>query len=189
MSDTDRDIIEDALKSDPSWWLSSIPTPPFDVQRICENWFALVNEVKRLQVVERELAIEKSEKLKYRERAWRAESELEMRYGLRKEINEALGLTDETGDDALRKGLETIKSIKAQLEAMTKRADEMERLKEHNGEMFYRVEQERDALKAKFKAAFEMHHDWCGLCPDRVVEMESRDPDCPACKALTEVMT
>lgn len=112
MSDTDRDIIEDALKSDPSWWLSSIPTPPFDVQRICENWFALVNEVKRLQVVERELAIEKSEKLKYRERAWRAESELEMRYGLRKEINEALGLTDETGDDALRKGLETIKALK-----------------------------------------------------------------------------
>lgn len=65
-----------------------------------------------MRTIERELNIEKSEKLKYRERAWKAESQLDMRYGLRKEINEALGLTDETGDDALRKGLETIKALK-----------------------------------------------------------------------------
>jgi len=37
-------------------------------------------------------------------------------------------------------------------------------------------------------AAFEMEHDWNGLCPDSDTGMSSRDPDCPACKALTEVM-
>lgn len=139
--------------------------------------------------LERELASADKERMKYRERAWKAEAQLEQRYGLRKEINAELGLSDETGDDALRKGLETIKSIKEQLEAMTKRADEMERLKEHNGEMFYRVEKERDALKAKFKEAFEMQHDWRGLCPDANTGMSSRDPDCPACKSLVEVMS
>ena len=99
--------------------------------------------------LERELAIESAEKMKYRKRAWHAESQLETRYGLRKEINAELGLTDETGDEALRKGLETIKDLKAQLSAMTKRADEMERLKEHNGDMFYRVERELNELKDK----------------------------------------
>lgn len=103
----------------------------------------------KMEEIERELAIASAEKMKYRERAWHAESQLETRYGLRKEINAELGLTDETGDDALRKGLETIKSLKAQLVAMTKRADEMERLKEHNGEMFYRVERELNELKDK----------------------------------------
>jgi hypothetical protein len=67
-----------------------------------------------MRTIERELNIEKSEKLKYRERAWKAESQLDVRYGLRKEINEALGLTNETRDDALRKGLETIKALKAE---------------------------------------------------------------------------
>lgn len=71
-----------------------------------------------MRTIERELNIEKSEKLKYRERAWKAESQLDMRYGLRKEINEALGLTDETGDEALRKGLETIKALKAERDAL-----------------------------------------------------------------------
>jgi len=56
-----------------------------------------------------------SERIKYRERAWHAESQLETRYGLRKEINTELGLTDETGDDALRKGLETIRAIKSEI--------------------------------------------------------------------------
>ena len=67
-----------------------------------------------MRQLERELAIESAEKMKYRERAWHAESQLETRYGLRKEINAELGLTDETGDDALRKGIETIKALKAQ---------------------------------------------------------------------------
>ena len=65
-----------------------------------------------MRQLERELAIESAEKMKYRERAWHAESQLETRYGLRKEINAELGLTDETGDDALRKRLETIKALK-----------------------------------------------------------------------------
>lgn len=42
-------------------------------------------------------------------------------------------------------------------------------------------------LKAKFKAAFEMPHDLNGLCPDSVAGMDSRDPDCAACRALMEV--
>ena len=113
-----------------------------------------------VETIERELASADKERMKYRERAWRAESQLEQRYGLHKEISAELGLADETGDDALRKGLETIKALKEEL----------------NG------------LKAKFKAAFEMEHDWNGLCPDSDTGMSSRDPDCPACKALTEVM-
>lgn len=64
--------------------------------------------------LERELAVEEVEKMKYRERAWRAELKLDERWGLRKEITAALGITDETGDDALRKGLETIKALKAE---------------------------------------------------------------------------
>lgn len=75
-----------------------------------------------MRTLERELNIEKSEKLKYRVRAWKAESQLDMRYGLRKEINEALGLTNETGDDALRKGLETIKALKAERDALLEAA-------------------------------------------------------------------
>lgn len=54
----------------------------------------------------------------YRERAWHAESQLETRYGLRREINTELGLTDETGDEALRKGLETIRAIKAEINGL-----------------------------------------------------------------------
>ena len=68
--------------------------------------------------LERELAVEEVEKMKYRERAWRAELKLDERWGLRKEINAALGITDETGDDALRKGLETIKALKAERDAL-----------------------------------------------------------------------
>lgn len=110
------------------------------------EWDFPANHMRdKMQELERELNTETSQKMKYRERAWHAEAQLEIRYGLRKEINSELGLADETGDDALRKGLETIKSLKAQLVAMTKRADEMERLKEHNGEMFYRVERELNA--------------------------------------------
>ena len=71
-----------------------------------------------MRKLERELAIESAEKMNYRKRAWHAESQLEMRYGLRKEINAELGLTDETGDDALRKGLETIKALKAERDAL-----------------------------------------------------------------------
>ena len=67
-----------------------------------------------MRTLERELAAMTAEKMKYRERAWHAESQLETRYGLRREINAELGLTDETGDEALRKGLETIKALKAE---------------------------------------------------------------------------
>ena len=72
----------------------------------------------KMEELERELAIESAEKMKYRKRAWHAESQLETCYGLRKEINAELGLTDETGDDALRKGLETIKALKAERDAL-----------------------------------------------------------------------
>ncbi len=65
------------------------------------------------RMLERELDVMTKERNEFRSRAWHAESRLETRYGLRKEINAELGLTDETGDDALRKGLETIKALKA----------------------------------------------------------------------------
>lgn len=68
MSDTPKTAIEDALTCDPSLFISCIPTPPFDRDRIAQDWKALVNEVKRLQGIEaeRELNVANSriEKLK-----------------------------------------------------------------------------------------------------------------------------
>ena len=73
----------------------------------------------KMEELERELAAMtdeyRSERIKYRDLAWKADAQLEVLYGLRKEINTELGLTDETGDDALRKGLGTIKAIKAEI--------------------------------------------------------------------------
>ena len=79
----------------------------------------------KMEELERELAAMTAEKMKYRARALHAESQLETRYGLRKEINTELGLTDETGDEALRKGLETIKAIKAEAQKARKQMDEL----------------------------------------------------------------
>ena len=85
---------------------------------------ACILEVKDfMRTLERELNSVTSEKMKYRKRAWHAESQLEIRYGLRKEINAELGLTDETGDDALRKGLETIKALKAERDQAMRERD------------------------------------------------------------------
>ena len=50
----------------------------------------------------------------YRERAWRAEADLDRRYGLRKELQEALGVADAYGDQALEEALRMIKRLKAQ---------------------------------------------------------------------------
>ena len=50
----------------------------------------------------------------YRERAWRAEAALDVRYGLRKELQEALGVADAYGDHALRKALRKISSLRKQ---------------------------------------------------------------------------
>ena len=85
---------------------------------------ACILEVKDfMRTLERELNSVTSEKMKYRERAWHAESQLEIRYGLRKEIKAELGLTDETGDEALRKGLETIKALKAERDQARRERD------------------------------------------------------------------
>ena len=85
---------------------------------------ACILEVKDfMRTLERELNSVTSEKIKYRKRAWHAESQLEIRYGLRKEINAELGLTDETGDEALRKGLETIKALKAERDQARRERD------------------------------------------------------------------
>lgn len=48
----------------------------------------------------------------YKRRAWSAESQLEIRYGLRKEIAAALHASDAIGDEALRQGLETVKRLR-----------------------------------------------------------------------------
>jgi chromosome segregation ATPase len=54
----------------------------------------------------------------FKRRAWSAESMLETRYGLRREIAEALGVSAETGDDALRVGLETIRNLVQERDAL-----------------------------------------------------------------------
>jgi len=53
----------------------------------------------------------------YRERAWRAEAALDVRYGLRKELQEALGVADAYGDQALEEALRAIKRLKARAAA------------------------------------------------------------------------
>jgi hypothetical protein len=50
----------------------------------------------------------------YRERAWRAEAALDVRYGLRKELQEALGVADAYGDHALKEALRKIASLRKQ---------------------------------------------------------------------------
>ncbi len=50
----------------------------------------------------------------YRERAWRAEAALDVRYGLRKELQEALGVADAYGDQALREALRIIARLRGQ---------------------------------------------------------------------------
>lgn len=64
------------------------------------------------RTLESDLASSEKERIKYRERAWSSEAQLDIRYGLRREINAELGITDETGDDALRKGLQAIRELK-----------------------------------------------------------------------------
>jgi hypothetical protein len=48
----------------------------------------------------------------YRDRAWRAEADLDRRYGLRKELQEALGVADAYGDQALEEALRTIARLR-----------------------------------------------------------------------------
>ena len=50
----------------------------------------------------------------YRERAWRAEADLDRRYGLRKELQEALGVADAYGDQALEEALRMIARLRGQ---------------------------------------------------------------------------
>jgi hypothetical protein len=50
----------------------------------------------------------------YRERAWRAEAALDVRYGLREELRKALGVSDTYGDQALRDALRKIASLRRQ---------------------------------------------------------------------------
>ena len=41
--------VDDALNCDPSLFISCIPTPPFDRDRIARNWKAMADEIKRLR--------------------------------------------------------------------------------------------------------------------------------------------
>ena len=48
-------LLADAIESKPDWWISTIPTPPFDIPRIRKYWAILVEGAKRTQQIEREL--------------------------------------------------------------------------------------------------------------------------------------
>ena len=106
MGDTPRTDALLASKTEPV-------TAVKEFMRTLERELAAMTEERNTMKTSLESA--ESARIKYRKRAWDAESQLEIRYGLRKEINTELGLTDETGDEALRKGLETIKAIKAEI--------------------------------------------------------------------------
>lgn len=73
---------------------------------------------EKMKELELELGFQVRFKNVWKKRAWAAQAKLEERYGLRKEINSAIGITDETGDDALKKGLETINALKRENELM-----------------------------------------------------------------------
>ena len=42
--------VDDALNCDPSWFIASVPSPPFDRARIARNWKAMTEEIKRLRL-------------------------------------------------------------------------------------------------------------------------------------------
>ncbi len=111
MSDTPR---TDAILSSKTEPVTAVK----EFMRTLERELAAMTEERN--TMKTALESVESERIKYRNRAWHAESQLEIRYGLRKEINAELGLTDETGDEALRKGLETIKAIKAEISRLRK---------------------------------------------------------------------
>ncbi len=61
-----------------------------------------------------------------KQRAWRAESRADEKWGLRKELAEALGVSDKCDDEALRAGLAAIRRLENERDDALARLDQYE---------------------------------------------------------------
>ncbi|MFA7256455.1 MAG: hypothetical protein WC047_02630 [Kiritimatiellales bacterium] len=67
-------------------------------------WNALEAAAERIETLEADCT-------SLKQRAWRAESRADEKWGLRKELAEALGVSDKCDDEALRAGLAAIRRL------------------------------------------------------------------------------
>jgi hypothetical protein len=81
----------------------------------CANAVVYVRETaEKLTAITAELDALKEAKDRATERAWRAESKLSEKWGLRHEISDALGVSHIPGEDGLREGLAAIKRLQSE---------------------------------------------------------------------------
>ena len=104
---------------------------------ICTAWNALEEEVSKMLSASRtawnalEAAADRIETLEaecasLKQRAWRAESRADEKWGLRKELAEALGVSDKCDDEALRAGLAAIRRLENERDDALARLDQYE---------------------------------------------------------------
>ena len=43
--------VDKAVRADPSWWMDTIPSPPFDKEAIEKCWHAMTREIHRLRAL------------------------------------------------------------------------------------------------------------------------------------------
>lgn len=100
---------------------------PKDLRDMSENkaldigtaWNALEAAADRIETLEAECA-------SLKQRAWRAESLADEKWGLRKELAEALGVSDKCDDEALRAGLAAIRRLENERDDALARLDQYE---------------------------------------------------------------
>ena len=82
-------------------------------------WNALEAAADRIETLEAECA-------SLKQRAWRAESLADEKWGLRKELAVALGVSDKCDDEALRAGLAAIRRLENERDDALARLDQYE---------------------------------------------------------------
>ena len=100
---------------------------PKELRELAENkaldigtaWNALEAAAERIETLEADCA-------SLRERAWRAESQADEKWGLRREIAAALGTSDKCDDEALRAGLAAIRRLENERDDALSRLDQYE---------------------------------------------------------------
>lgn len=80
---------------------------------------ALEDAAERIEMLEADCA-------SLKQRAWRAESRADEKWGLRKELAEALGVSDKCDDEALRAGLAAIRRLENERDVALARLDHYE---------------------------------------------------------------
>jgi len=100
---------------------------PKELREMAENkaldigtaWNALAAAAERIETLEADCA-------SLKQRAWRAESRADEKWGLRKELAEALGVSDKCDDEALHAGLAAIRRLENERDDALARLDQYE---------------------------------------------------------------